>query len=79
MKRFAVIVFLLAPFALLLKTGLKKILLYCAAWKIQWYLYAKAMIFADDATARFRADSIFIKRLVKTLSIPDRSITLSIL
>lgn len=32
--------------------------------------YAKAMIFSEDASSRFYADSIFIKNLVKTLAVP---------
>ena len=70
MKRFAVIVFLLAPFCLIAQNRFKENIAVLRSMEDSMVPYAKAMIFADDAAARFRADSIFIKRLVKTLSIP---------
>ena len=58
MKRFAVIVFLLAPFCLIAQNRFKENIAVLRSMEDSMVPYAKAMIFADDAAARFRADSI---------------------
>lgn len=70
MKRFTVIFFLLGSVTVFSQNRYPENIPQLRSLEDSLAPYAKAMIFAGDASARFFADSIFIKRLVKTMAVP---------